>query len=87
MIFHLNKDERKLLQDFNIDFRSDFDYSDEEAFALLDQVHDAEIFYLEISSKQKKGGRSVDIGIIIALVSLIVEIIDLIVNYKDNHKD
>lgn len=28
-----------------------------------------------------------DIGIIIALVSLIVEIIDLIVNYKDNHKD
>ena len=28
-----------------------------------------------------------DIGIIIALVSLIVEIIDLIINYKDNHKD
>lgn len=28
-----------------------------------------------------------DVGIIIALVSLIVEIIDLIVNYKDNHKD
>lgn len=42
---------------------------------------------LEISSKHKKGGRSVDIGIIIALVSLIVEIIDLIINYKDNHKD
>lgn len=49
MIFHLNKDERKLLQDFNIDFRSDFDYSDEEAFALLDQVHDAEIFYAQDS--------------------------------------
>lgn len=47
MIFQLNKDERKLLQDFNIDFRSDFDYSNEEAFALLDQVYDAEIFYAQ----------------------------------------
>lgn len=53
MIFQLNKDERKLLQDFNIDFHSDFDYSNEEAFALLDQVYDAEIFYAQDSDTNR----------------------------------
>ena len=53
MIFQLNRDERKLLQDFNIDFRSDFDYSDDEAFALLDQVYDAEMFYAQDSDTNR----------------------------------
>lgn len=51
MIFKLNSDEIKLLQAFSIDFQVGHHYSEDEAFALVDQIYDAEIFYAQDSDE------------------------------------
>lgn len=53
MIFKLNSDEIKLLQAFSIDFQVGHHYSEDEAFALVDQIYDAEIFYAQNSEENE----------------------------------
>jgi len=49
----LNEQEIKLLENANVLFSDEKDYSDDDLFELLDMVHDAEVYFAQDSDSSK----------------------------------